>query len=408
MPVRRSHLKSRKGCSTCKQRHVKCDEGGPPCERCRARGTACDYEVSKASHSSQDNSTSASGFQEIIWTPDPPQKGDGAQFPADRRLLELQLMNHWSTTTYKSACTPGAEDDAVWQALVPELGLRYDFLMNGLLALSAFETARTSKRNYREYVNFAVECHALALGSFRHQLPRVIPENHEAVLIFSLMLMVLALASAQFVSEDVKRGGGGAGMVQNTIVHFELIRGCGVALEGREEYLDENPYLRRLKRFEDLPRMTLEDKAEGVLKKLTELNDGRIKKSMSESDEMRAGQIVCWEACKKALGELRECFERCTGPVTYQGYALAWLNLAGEEYVETIKMGDRTALLILMLWGLLVQRIGKVVWWAQEYGEMLVEEISTKTCRDEEPDSITRDVVITVRELVLGMPDGKV
>lgn len=32
MPARRSHTKSRKGCDTCKRRHIKCDEEKPQCE----------------------------------------------------------------------------------------------------------------------------------------------------------------------------------------------------------------------------------------------------------------------------------------------------------------------------------------------------------------------------------------
>ncbi|ETI22348.1 hypothetical protein G647_06422, partial [Cladophialophora carrionii CBS 160.54] len=42
-PPRRSHQKSRRGCLSCKQAHIKCREDGPPCERCRLRGTTCTY-----------------------------------------------------------------------------------------------------------------------------------------------------------------------------------------------------------------------------------------------------------------------------------------------------------------------------------------------------------------------------
>ncbi|KAL3424261.1 C6 zinc finger domain protein [Phlyctema vagabunda] len=35
-------IRSRKGCETCRARHVKCDEGKPSCQRCRKDGRKCD------------------------------------------------------------------------------------------------------------------------------------------------------------------------------------------------------------------------------------------------------------------------------------------------------------------------------------------------------------------------------
>lgn len=41
---RRTHKKSRRGCSSCKLRRVKCDEGKPSCQKCRLFGVTCTYE----------------------------------------------------------------------------------------------------------------------------------------------------------------------------------------------------------------------------------------------------------------------------------------------------------------------------------------------------------------------------
>src|SRR4051812_4251033 len=35
--------RSRKGCLTCRNRHMKCDEGKPSCQSCIRRGLDCDY-----------------------------------------------------------------------------------------------------------------------------------------------------------------------------------------------------------------------------------------------------------------------------------------------------------------------------------------------------------------------------
>ena len=41
---RRAHKKSRRGCSSCKLRRVKCDERRPACARCKDFGVACTYD----------------------------------------------------------------------------------------------------------------------------------------------------------------------------------------------------------------------------------------------------------------------------------------------------------------------------------------------------------------------------
>ena len=40
---RRKHQKSKKGCTTCKRRHIRCDEKLPRCQHCIIHGSTCDY-----------------------------------------------------------------------------------------------------------------------------------------------------------------------------------------------------------------------------------------------------------------------------------------------------------------------------------------------------------------------------
>lgn len=305
-------------------------------------------------------------------------------------------MSRWSAVTYKSCCTPGADDEEVWQKQVPAMGLRFDFLLNGLLALTAFDSARLSKDSYRAYVTAGAEYQAVALTSFRQQLPFMTEESHEVVFCFSLMLMVLALVSAQY-TPNPELGEGGS-MVQNTVMLFELIRGCLTVAESKEGYIAENPYIRRLKRFEDLPPMPLDPQMEEAMIKLTELNDGRIKTSARDSDGCRMQQITYWEACKKAVAELKACFGRCRG-IEYLGYALGWMNMAGTEYVQAVKDNDPAALLTMMFWGVLVERVGHIAWWAQGFGNLLVDEISSRVVNGE-TDVMTREIVSRAQELV--------
>ena len=317
-------------------------------------------------------------------------------FPPNHRLLELQLMNRWSTVTYKSLCTKVAEDDHVWQVKVPAMSLHYDFLLNGLFALSAFEVASSSENGYARYLRAAVEYQTQALSSFMPQLHDITPNSFEAILCFSMMLMVLALASAQFASDS--ESGECASMVRSTITHFELLRGCTTVLESKKNYIAESPYIRKLKRFEELPRAALDSRTETALAKLSEVNERRITSSIGESYESRVRHISYWEACKKAILLLRENYEKCVD-IDYQGYVLGWLNMAGDDYIKAIKADDRIALLILMYWGVLIEKLGHQAWWARRFGGLLVQEISNREL-NEDTDMAAKDIILWAQELI--------
>jgi hypothetical protein len=307
-------------------------------------------------------------------------------------------MHRWSTTTYKSCTTPGSFDDDVWQYLVPSLSLQHSFLLSGIFALTACEIANSQKHDSNHYATAAIEYHTLALGSFRSQLAALNAESHEAALCLSLMLMVFAIGSARLASKD------DGGMVQRAVTAFELLRGCVPVAESKEGYLAENPYIRRLTRFEDLPRVALDTRTEDALAKMGELNDRKITASVRDSDEQRLQQVARWEACKKALGLLRQCFEKCVDRLS-QGYILGWLNMAGEDYVKAVEEGDQAALLMLVYWGVLVDRFGGQVWWTRHFGRMLVEEILEGPLSDES-DAISRDLILCARKLVRESSSG--
>ena len=40
---RRKHQKSRRGCTTCKRRHIRCDEASPRCQNCVKHRSTCSY-----------------------------------------------------------------------------------------------------------------------------------------------------------------------------------------------------------------------------------------------------------------------------------------------------------------------------------------------------------------------------
>lgn len=400
MPPRRSHQKSHTGCITCKRRHVKCDETGPPCKRCETRGEPCEY----ASVTTRPQSLPVHDTSEADRTEEAILDAHTASlsFPVNSRHLDLQLMHRWTASTYESCCTPGTGDVTLWQITVPALAFQYDFLLNGLLALAAFESASVLKNNgqqnsnYEKYMNSAIEYQVLALSNFRAQLASPPCKDQKAAICFSLMLMVLAFASVR--SGQKFSSAKEESIVNTAIAHFELVRGAVQVAESGGDLISQNEYVQKLTPFQDLPFTALDPSIAEIMDKLSEMNDRRIVEAVREIQERQGQQIAFWEACKKALRLLQECFQRCVGPV-YRGYALGWLNMAGEGYVQALKANDHISRLVLMVWGVLVERLGHDVWWAQDFGISLVYELS-KGDISTATDPLTWNMILRIQDLV--------
>ncbi|TID29938.1 hypothetical protein CANINC_001449 [Pichia inconspicua] len=75
---RKFHKKSRKGCTTCKKRRVKCDESRPICGNCERMGIECVYQVADSRNSEQ-NSASESASERHISSNDQQIKHDVTQ-----------------------------------------------------------------------------------------------------------------------------------------------------------------------------------------------------------------------------------------------------------------------------------------------------------------------------------------
>ncbi|KAH7040891.1 uncharacterized protein B0I36DRAFT_16487 [Microdochium trichocladiopsis] len=148
--MRRSHRKSRLGCSECKKRHMRCDESRPACLNCTRAQRSCSFLSSGASRPAQPHSqhrdlTAASSSEpynasSASPSPDPTSGPDAHQ--KHFTLRHLELMHHfehhmandmqiYNTLMY----------DACQLALVEGFASRY--VMDQVLAIAAAHKAST-------------------------------------------------------------------------------------------------------------------------------------------------------------------------------------------------------------------------------------------------------------------------
>ena len=138
MAPRLHHKKSRTGCTRCKRRRVKCDEEQPVCSACRRHNVVCEYPVlticrrSPASPSNPFPSPSSASSKTH------PNDLDIPLAPEQRRLLELHLLQHFTSSVSRSF--PAADDEPtleMWCNHVVCMAFEHPFLLNSIFSLAA-------------------------------------------------------------------------------------------------------------------------------------------------------------------------------------------------------------------------------------------------------------------------------
>ncbi|GBF66371.1 hypothetical protein TMEN_9091 [Trichophyton mentagrophytes] len=199
-PPRKSHTKSRKGCKTCKRRHIRCDETMPQCRNCTKHNCRCDYMDNVLAHDAANNARSP----DLLMSPEIEleiqnwQKSGNPPFPE----LQLSTRAYW----YKFSRTDlrlihhiaglsidlhrrGYSNCTVWAQKMPiflTIALSNDFVMSSILALSASHIAWMTQNQDTE--NLAYHHRGVAIKGLQEAISSFSRENSDAILASSLLL----------------------------------------------------------------------------------------------------------------------------------------------------------------------------------------------------------------------------
>ncbi|KAI9839419.1 MAG: hypothetical protein M1838_004332, partial [Thelocarpon superellum] len=218
MAMRRTHQKSKLGCTQCKLRRVKCDEGRPLCSGCARREIECVYQVERSAKRTPPIGPSASqarggghdGLAHVetgagvgVSPTSGPRRAKAGAKPA-LNVKDLELLHHYTTVTYLSLSTAAMDHKELWQVHMVHMALENEYLLRGILAISAMHLAflRPERRDY--YAEQASEHQSLAIRSFHSALAHVDGGNCHAVFAFSCLVVLIAFAvSAPSPGNDV-------------------------------------------------------------------------------------------------------------------------------------------------------------------------------------------------------------
>ncbi|EHY54362.1 hypothetical protein HRR86_002051 [Exophiala dermatitidis] len=200
-PPRKSHTKSRKGCKTCKKRHIRCDEMFPQCRNCTKHNCRCDYMDMPAAG---EDHLKGSQPPDLLMSPELQRRLDNWRITGDSFLPELQMVDrlywtrfstidlrliHHMVTLSTDMYRRGYSNCTVWGLKMDSLitvALSHDFTMNALLALSASHLA--SQTRNADTVNLAYHHRGVSLKGLHEAIGAFSRENSEAILAASIML----------------------------------------------------------------------------------------------------------------------------------------------------------------------------------------------------------------------------
>ncbi|KIX04830.1 uncharacterized protein Z518_05701 [Rhinocladiella mackenziei CBS 650.93] len=192
------HTKSRKGCLRCKARHVKCDERRP-CGNCVRDDAVCSLTQNfkqpppvSSSSGDQDRrnireptslTESATADLDVstkqdLSTSAGPDVIDGGPTAAFGTWMQsMRLLHHYHTV------------------YAPSLKMSHDFLLHGLLALSALHYAQNQPGLYKEYILISSQYQGLALRPFATKLQGINEGNCEPYLFLATFVFIISMCS---------------------------------------------------------------------------------------------------------------------------------------------------------------------------------------------------------------------
>ncbi|KAI1769347.1 hypothetical protein GGR53DRAFT_155563 [Hypoxylon sp. FL1150] len=386
MQKRRSHKKSRNGCQNCKKWHTKCDESGPPCNNCTLRKAKCVYSRPNNENDSIRGSLSIRARQKELaaYRPSVDRPSGNveticAAYGGPSSLLDLELMHQWSTQTYN--CFEGIPEDLPYlQNILPRSALKYDFMLNCILAISSLHIARSAPESQSsKYLNAALEFYNRGSSSFRKNLGSINEDNCHVLYMFSAIAVSVHLAIPQSSSS----------MLTHATVAFDLLNGCTSIGMMAMPWMLKSPFpirlfMSRMGASKDM----IDADAKAALARLRLLNDRRYKSTteINPDEEDQLGVVVIreHELYEMAIHCLEVCYaEEANGVL--RGLCTTLPAMMGKPFISLITQRDPFTLLIVMHWAVLLNELDDNFWWMISLGAKLAVEIAD-LLRSRHPD----------------------
>ncbi len=283
-------------------------------------------------------------------------------------------MNHYSTKMCLTFSATAISAD-IWKSFVVQEALNHNFLMDGLLGLSALHIAVGKTPALQEYMEMALEYQNRAFTTFHRALSNLTAENCNAGFAFSVIAMMGSVISMRLTEDGNEKG-----PTEDILQAFELLEGIRFVSKMGRKWLQPGPFGPVFDLWFLPISSPLDPSSQIALDQLGTLNDS-----------MRATQTKEQQSTfHAAISNLQTCFSKDKEMV------LIWLAMAGKEFMSELRQHKPIAMLIFLHWGVLLHRLNDE-WWVVDSGKRLVEELSMKLLNCGE---ISVDAIVWARDQV--------
>jgi hypothetical protein len=269
------------------------------------------------------------------------------------RMYELELMNHYSTSTsltFTAACV----DYSAWQTFAVREAMTYEILMDGLLAFSALHIASKRPRDATTYTRIGLQYQTRALDGFRKELDHLTPGNCNAMFAFSIVSMMSAVASSRFVDHLQSP-------MESILTLFDFVDEFRLVLNTAKQWIVSGPFADLLRLWTSPGSFIHDQNTRTALNQLKAFYESTPKSTDANKRAIFAN----------AIAQLETCFSRDREMV------VIWLALAGREFMAELRQSEPMAMLIFLYWSVLLGRL-RNEWWVEDCGRRLVRELSMR------------------------------
>jgi hypothetical protein len=296
-------------------------------------------------------------------------------------LLDLELIQHWSTRTYMTMSSRLASH-LVWRDTIFAEGLRHDFVLHSIIATSALHKATLlpkSSEAYAEYSKVALAYQNLSLASFIPAVSKPNEDNGIALFALSLFLTIWAFASRRLpeglnnVKLELSHGDSSPGIfcaphtpTAQFIEIIMIVRGVYAVIRETDKWLQGDiEELLRFPRKEELPPNSPDIvEAFDLLQKA--VDNPQLVPSGDDNETLRGMYL-------EQLQSLRD-IARCRSVVEWDGHIFSWIIMAPPAFVDCLKQGQPMALALFAHWAAALRCMDHH-WWVTGWPYSLVADL---------------------------------
>lgn len=284
-----------------------------------------------------------------------------------RIIKDLELMHQYSTSTCFTM-TDIQENLPTWQYDIARLAFRHEFLLHGLLALSALHTSSSNYFQDRFLGELARNHQSLALASYIPLLQDINEDNCNALFAFSAILGATSFAFLQNQEIEITS----SKFITSVIDVFELLVGSTViAVEG-QNWLKNGSLASLLGPHPFLVRETSDCSLEARSSLDAVLACAEAVRSPSSSGSNTPEDCMAIYASSAQL--LARLFPATPSETVSMEKMVGWPALAGIPLITRLKTGDAIALVILAHYGAALH-MSEHIWYLKGLGIRVVKAI---------------------------------